>query len=133
MSADHSTRASVFDSPGLFSFAGSAAAWLALGVGDILVTWRACLHQAEYGGPSAHPLARAVYFILTFALFGVAFLAGAMSYRKLSGLAPVLRAEGRECPEFFTLAGLFISLTLGAGIFWLCLPLFILQMCLRAR
>ena len=45
----------------------------------------------------------------------------------------MLLAEATERKEFMAWAGLFISFTLGVGIVWLCLPLFILQMCIRAR
>ena len=69
-------------------------------------------------------------------LMGLAAVAGTMSYRnwrKLSGASEVLRAEATERKAFMAWAGLFISFTLGVGIVWLCLPLFILQMCIRAR
>jgi len=72
----------------------------------------------------------------TFVLLAVAAIAGTWSYRKwtaLSGVMPLLRAEGRDRKEFMALAGLFISFTLGVGIVWLCLPLFVIQMCLRIR
>jgi len=55
------------------------------------------------------------------------------SWRTLSAVRDLLSAEGRERKEFMSLAGLFISLTLGVGMIWLCLPLFIVQMCARAR
>jgi hypothetical protein len=55
------------------------------------------------------------------------------SWRALSGEQELLRAEGRERREFMSLSGLFISVTLGFGFLWMCLPLFLLQMCARAR
>ena len=102
----------------------------------MFITWQACLHQEEFGGPSAHPGARVLFFVFTFLLLGLAAVAGTMSYRdwrRLSGATTVLQAEATERKAFMAWAGLFISFTLGVGIVWLCLPLFILQMCIRAR
>ena len=119
-----------------FEFGASATAWLCLGSLDMVIAWRACVHQEQFGGPSSHPGARILYFVLWIALFGLAALAGSMSYRTwrtLSGAGELLRAEGREREEFMSLSGLFISVTLGFGFLWMCLPLFMLQMCARAR
>lgn len=119
-----------------FQVAASGVAWIGLGLTDILITWRACVHEEQFGGPSAHPGARILYLVMWVVLFGLAVLAGTMSYRSwraLSGVTELLRAEGRERKEFMSLAGLFISLTLGIGIVWLCVPLFLIQMCLRTR
>jgi hypothetical protein len=116
--------------------AGSGIAWFGLGAADMVITWRACVHEEQFGGPSSHPGALVLYFVAWTALFGLASLAGTMSYRSwrnLAGERELLSAEGRERKEFMSLAGLFISLTLGIGMVWLCLPLFILQMCARAR
>ena len=119
-----------------FEVAASAGAWFGIGLSDMIITWRACVHEEQFGNASAHPGARVLYFLFTFVLIGVALLAGTISYRswqKVAGMARLLRAEGQERREFMALAGLFISFTLGAGMIWLCLPLFILEMCLRAR
>ncbi|MDQ6732987.1 MAG: hypothetical protein M3Z35_02550 [Nitrospirota bacterium] len=119
-----------------FEVAGSGVAWFGLGLADMVITWRACVHEEQFGGPSSHPGALVLYFVMWIVLFGLATFAGTMSYRSwrtLSGVRELLSAEGRERKEFMSLAGLFISLTLGIGMVWLCLPLFILQMCARAR
>jgi hypothetical protein len=114
----------------------SAVAWLGLGIADALITWRACLNEEQFGGPSVHPGAHALYFFITALLFCLAVLTGLSSYRawrKLSGAKGFLEAEGSERREFMSQAGVFISFTLGFGIIWLCLPLFLIQMCLRTR
>lgn len=119
-----------------FGVGASVWAWFGVGLSDMFITWQACLHQEDFGGPSAHPGARVLFFVFTFLLMGLAAVAGTMSYRdwrKLSGASEVLRAEATERKAFMAWAGLFISFTLGVGIVWLCLPLFILQMCIRAR
>jgi len=114
----------------VFQVTASALAWSSLGAADVLITWRACIHSASQSS------AGIPYFVITGLLFCLTLLAGGMSYRswhKLSGLTALLRAEGRERSEFLSLAGVFISCTLGAGIIWLGMPLFILEMCVRTR
>ena len=92
--------------------------------------------QSSSVDPALTPRRRIMYFVITFTLFGVAAVAGTGCYqnwKRLTGLAKLSQAEGREREEFMALAGMFMSLTLGVGIVWLCIPLFILQMCIRAR
>lgn len=115
---------------------GAAIAWLGLRLADVIISWLSCVHQEQYGGPSFHPISRVLFFAFTILLFGLAFLTGVASYRswrKLSQARDLVQAEASERKEFMALAGLFISLTLGFGIFWLSLPLFLLQMCARVR
>ncbi len=102
----------------------------------MLISWRACLHEEQFGGPSAHPGALILFFVVTGLLFAATVLVGFMSYRtwqKLSSVTKLLDAEGRERSEFMSLAGLFVSVTLGAGIIWFCVPLFVIKMCVRWR
>ena len=124
------------DEPGWFGVVGASLAWLALGAGDVFITWRACLHSELFGEPSNSPNARILCLVITFVLIGLAVIAGTSSYRNwktFSERRALLRAEGRERTEFIALAGLFMSFTLGFGMVWLCLPLFVIQMCIRAR
>jgi len=137
MPTDLTTRDTALpDDPDWFGVAGSAVAWVALGVGDVLITWRACLHSELFGGAGNSPNARILYLVITLVLAGLAVMAGVSSYRnwkKFSDRRALLRAEGRERSEFIALAGLFMSFTLGFGMLWFCLPLFVIQMCIRAR
>ena len=122
--------------PDWFGVAASAVAWVALGVGNILITWQVCLQAELFGGPGNSPNARILYFVITLILIGLAMMAGISSYRNwkaFSDRRALLAAEGRERTEFIALAGLFMSFTLGFGMLWFCLPLFVIQMCLRAR
>jgi hypothetical protein len=124
------------DDPDWFGIAGSAVAWLALGIGDILITWRACMRSDPFGEPTSASAARLLYFGIAFVLIALAVMAGIGSYRNWRTVADrraLLGAEGRDRTEFIALAGLFMSFTLGFGMLWFCLPLFIIQMCLRAR
>jgi hypothetical protein len=84
--------------PDWFGVAGSAVAWLALGVGAILISWRACLHPELFGAATHSPVARVLYFVITFALIGLAVTAGITSYRAWRTFSDRRRlgAEGRD-------------------------------------
>lgn len=119
-----------------FGVVASAVAWFGVGLADMFITWRACVHEEQFGGASFHPGALILYVVFSFLLLGVAALAGTLSYRywhRLSRAKALLDAEAYERKEFVALAGLFISFTLGAGMVWLCVPLFMIEMCLRVR
>lgn len=119
-----------------FGFAGSAAAWIALGIVDLLITWQACAGKEQYGGAHIEPGFRATYLIFTLCLLLTAVMAGWMSFRnwrELSRERDLSNAEGRGREEYMALAGIFVSATLGLGIVWLGLPLFIIDLCVRAR
>ena len=79
-----------------FGFAASAVAWVTLGCLDLLITWRACMHQENFGIPSAHPAVRIAFGVIAIALLIVTIWAGFTSYlnwRSLSGRDHVLDAE----------------------------------------
>jgi hypothetical protein len=119
-----------------FQVAGSGVAWIGLGLADMFISWLACVHEEQYGGPSFHPAAHVLFLVVSVLLFGLALLTGVLSYRSwrmLAGTGPLIQAEATDRKEFMSLAGFFISLTLGFGILWLSVPLFIFQMCARAR
>ena len=119
-----------------FGFAASAVSWVTLGCLDILITWRACTHQEDFGIPSAHPTVRIAFFVIAIALLIVTIGAGLMSYRNwrsLSARDHMLDAEAVERHEFMALLGVIISITLGMGIIWLALPALFLDICWRAR
>lgn len=119
-----------------FGFAASAASWVTLGCLDILITWRACTHQENFGIPSAHPSVRIAFGIIAIGLLIVTIVAGFTSYRNwrsLSSRDHVLSAEAVERREFMALLGVIVSITLGMGIIWLALPPLFLDICWRAR
>jgi hypothetical protein len=119
-----------------FGFAGSAASWVCLGVGYVLITWWACVENGRLGGGTPRPGTELLYCAAAVLLIGVAFTAGFISYRnwrQLSTARTLGEAEGRGRAEFMALIGVFISFTLGFGLFWLTLPLFILNLCVRVR
>lgn len=117
-----------------FGFAAAATAWLLTGIADVLITWQAC-PAAQTGGPSEGSY-RGLYLGFTFALLAIAFAAGFVSFRnwrRISNEKSIAESEGRGRKEYMALAGVFISITLGIGIVWLSIPLFLLNICARQR
>lgn len=119
-----------------FGVVASATAWFAVGIAEMFITWRACMHNEQLGTASSHPAATAASFVVSFFLLGLVATAGWVSYttwRRLSTQKSLVEAEGREHHEFLALVGVFFSLTLGAGMVWMSLPLFIIRLCARVR
>lgn len=137
MASESETRKEKVSSTRLwFGFAAGVLAWLGLGISDVLLTWRECLHNEAYGGASGHPGLDMLNIGLFCLLLAIAIVAGIMSYqnwRKLSGQVRIYRAEATGSREYFALLGVFISLTFGMGIVWLGIPLFIITLCVRTR
>ena len=120
-----------------FGFTAATASWVALGLLDLLIVWRACIGTAQYGGPHSEPGAIAAFVVVTLTLLGFAIAAGVISYRnwkQLSGDRTRLAdAEGWSRQEFMALAGVYLSFTMSISIIWLGLPIAILQLCVRTR
>lgn len=119
-----------------FGFATAAAAWVALGCVDIVIAWRACTHQYDYGIPDPHPAARVALTVLACALLIVGIAAGVASYRNWQSLATapaVLDTLAVDRREFMAVMGIIVSVTLGMGMLWLAIPPFFLDLCWRAR
>jgi hypothetical protein len=119
-----------------FGFASSAAAWVTLGCLDLLITWRACMTQEDYGIPVPRPEVRILYFVLALVLLAITVSAGVISYRnwrRLSAQSGLLDTQAVERREFMALIGVIVSVTLGMGIVFLALPPLFLDLCWRAR
>lgn len=119
-----------------FGLVATSVAWFSLGLAEMFITWRACLHNEEFGNASSHPADMIAAYIVTFLLIGLVAVAGLVSYlnwRRLSTQRTILQAEGRGRSEFIALLGVYISVTLGVGMIWMGIPLFILRLCARVR
>jgi hypothetical protein len=119
-----------------FGLATSAIAWTALGCLDIVVNWRACMHQEEYGVAGPNPVGRVVIGLLAVVLLMVSVWSGIVSYRNwklLSAQKTFLEAQAVERREFMAVLGVIITITLGMGIIWLGLPPLFLDICSRAK
>ena len=119
-----------------FGLATSAFAWTTLGILDIVVVWRTCERFGQGTGASGHEAGRALSFALAVVLLIIAVTAGVISYRNwrtLSRARRIIDALATDRREFMALLGVFVSLTLGMGIFWLALAPIFITACQRAR
>lgn len=119
-----------------FGFSGTAASWVILSVGYVLITWWACIENGQLGGGTARSGTAFLYALAAVLLIGMAVAAGLISYRnwrRLSDARTLADAEGYGRAEFMALIGVFVSFTLGIGLIWLTIPLLILNMCVRVR
>lgn len=119
-----------------FGLTAAAVAWVLLGCIDILITWRTCVHQEQYGNASTHPDARVIYIAVAVSLFIVVLIAGTLSYRNwraISSQPQFLEASATDRREFMALLGVFVSVTLGVGVLWLSIPPLVIEFCLRAK
>lgn len=119
-----------------FGLVTAAAAWVSVGIGDLLVEWRTCMRYGSPMPPPGHDLGRGLAFGLALVLLIIAITAGITSYRnwrRLSQEGQLVEALGTERPEFMALMGVFVSVTLGMGILWLSLPPLIITVCQRAK
>jgi hypothetical protein len=119
-----------------FGLAASVMAWLLLGFLDILITWRACVHEEEFGNPVSHPAVRAIYIVVAGILFLIVLVAGVMSYgnwRAISSEREILKSTATDRREFMALLGVFVSITLGMGVLWLAIPPLLIELCMRAK
>jgi hypothetical protein len=125
------------DQPRLwFGFAGSAAAWLALFIADLLLAWKMCTELPN--GSDVLSLGWAIYLFaaLTVILLAVTIAAGIVSFgnfQRFSNHASLANTEATGREEFMALGGMFISVILSLGIVWLGIPLIIINLCTRAR
>jgi hypothetical protein len=103
---------------------------------DIVIAWRSCMVQQDYGIPPSHPGARVLYGGIALVFLAVAIYSGWVSYRTFQYLSDRRRLMGTEAvprKEFMAYAGLVVTVTMGMGIFWLGLPPIFLDLCWRAR
>jgi hypothetical protein len=119
-----------------FGLAASALAWVSLGGIDILITWRTCADGQPFGATALHPIARPLYIGAAVILFSIVLVAGRTSYRNwraLAGECGLIETLATDRQEFMAILGVFVSFTLGIGIIWLTVPLFLVQFCMRAK
>jgi hypothetical protein len=114
----------------------AAVAWTLLGMIDIVITWRSCMVQEDYGIPTPQPGSRILYGALAFVFLVLSVYAGYVSYRTFRYLTnghKLMEVEAVPRKEFFAYVGLVVTVTMGMGILWLGLPPIFLDLCWRAR
>jgi hypothetical protein len=119
-----------------FGFSGAAVAWILAGIVDAWLAWVACMGHEAGSGVFTSVGMRVLLGVITFGLLAVASAGGLVSFanwRRLSQSREFMDAEGRGRQQFMALVGVFISVSLGIGILWFSIPIYILGICVRAR
>lgn len=119
-----------------FSLWGAACSWIALGMSGSLITWRACLHDEQSGGATAHPGMTDLNIALFLLLLVLSLFAGYLSYQtwqRLNGNGNIFASESTGREEYMAMIGVLITTLMGVGILWMGIPLFILSQGVRIR
>jgi len=125
-----------------FGFTGGAIAWILAGLLNVLLAWQACM-GGEAGSLFIFTQTgiRVLQGCITFVLLGVAIFAAVVAYKNWRQIAeldhtePVnlMAAEARDRQAFMGYFGLIVNATLGVGIMWFSMAVFIIRMCVRAH
>lgn len=119
-----------------FGFSGAAAAWVVAGILNVTLAWHACLGGETGEYIFTQTWIRIVLGLITFALLAVAIASGVISFnnwRSLSRQQDFVSAEGRGRKEFMAIFGVVVAVSLGVGIVWFAIPIYLLRMCVRAH
>jgi hypothetical protein len=119
-----------------FGFAGAGVAWVLAGLLNVLLAGATCTRDKPALFSSGQTEMHIVLAVLTFLLLALAAWAGIVSFqnwRTLSRQEDFVDAEGRGRKEFMAVFGVFVSASLGMGIIWFVLPIYIVRMCVRAH
>ena len=118
-----------------FGFAGGAAAWIIAGLLNVLLAWQSCMGGEAGSAMFTQTWVWVVLGIVTIGLLATGIAAGVVSYgnwRILSGSSDFSEAEGRNRQEYMALVGVFVSVSLVAGMVWFAIPIYIIRMCVRS-
>jgi hypothetical protein len=132
----HSSEPDVSEKRLWFGFSGAAAAWVFAGITDASLAWFACMGGEVTNWPFTTTGMHVMLGLITFGLLAIATVGGIVSFknwRKLSESGRFIEAEARGRKQFMAMIGVFISLSLGLGIIWFAIPVYILGVCVRAR
>jgi len=117
-----------------FETFGTGAIWFVIELVNIAVAWWAC-EGGPAGTPALSPTGlRILLGVLTFASLAGAVIIGIMAFRDwrtLSHERDFVESGAHGRREFMTYVGVFVSASLGIGIFWFVLPICILGVCVR--
>lgn len=119
-----------------FALWGAAIAWVSIYVADIVITWQACLHHEQLGGTSSHAGLLILNMIVFFILLAISILAGILAYRAWrarTGGGNIFYAQAEDRHEYMAMIGVLMTITLGLGVLWMGLPLWMISLCVRTR
>lgn len=120
-----------------FGFAGAVPAWVIAGLVDVILAWHVCMGKELDVNPIYTPVGmRILLGVITFGGLGVATAGALISFRnwqRLSDKSGFIEAEGRGRKQYMALTGVIISTALAIGIVWFSIPIYLLNLCVRAR
>ena len=119
-----------------FSLWGAVCCWIGFSIADVILTWRECIFREQYPGVNGQPALLALNIALFLLLLAAALLAGFLSYRtwrRLHGPGSFINSESTGRQEYMAMVGVLITTTMGVGIIWLGIPLWIITLCVRTR
>lgn len=118
---------------------GFVVSWTAFAVDGFLgyiISWRTCF--IGHGRLGAIPQADVRWLLagITVVLFIAAVSGGLHSYRNWRGMSQsksFIEAEAAGTAEFISMIGVLSSTIMSVGIFWISLPLIMIDVCMRAK
>ena len=119
-----------------FGTAGAVMAWVLAGLLDVLFAWQACLGGERGSNVFTSTGMEILLGCISFGFLAVGVAAGVVSYknwRKLSDQPDIISAEAKPRKQFMALVGVIVSLTLGVGMAWFSVPIYVLNICMRWR
>lgn len=130
-------RSSINRNPGLWY--GFIVSWVAFAMDGFLgyiISWRTCF--IGHGRLGAIPQGDVRWLLagITIVLFVAAASGGVHSYRNWRGVSQsksFVEAEATGTAEFISMIGVLSSTFMSVGIFWISLPLIMIDVCMRAK
>jgi hypothetical protein len=120
-----------------FGFAGAVPAWILAGLIDFILAWHVCMGQELGANPVYTSVGmRILLGVITFGALAVATAGAIVSFRnwqRLSNESEFINAEGRARKQYMALSGVLLSTSLAVGIVWFSIPIYLLNLCVRAR
>lgn len=137
MSNDATANTSAVVSSGRlwYGTVGVAAIWFFIEMADVALVWEWCWGGLRGTSVFSEPGIRILLGIITFVSLAAATVAAVMAFRDWRTLSGgndrFADSEARERREFMSYVGVFVSVSLGVGILWFVLPIYILAGCVR--
>jgi hypothetical protein len=119
-----------------FGTAGTVVAWVLAGILNVLFAWQACMGGEAGWGPFTSTGMEILLGCITFGLLTVGVFSGITAYRNwrtLSDTSDLISAEAKERKQFMGLVGIVVGVTLGLGMAWFSIPVYVLNYCTRWR
>jgi hypothetical protein len=119
-----------------FGLAAGAVAFSIDGLANWVISWRTCFIGNGHLGDLSSGGIRTLLAAITLSLLALSLAGGVVSYRNWKTLAApddLEHAEAHTPASFLALLGICVSAVLSVGICWIGVPLFLVDLCMRAR